>query len=60
MPVLKGDSFKGDSLEPRVLDRPRSGLLGEATSMLDGDAHDEMRSPLLGEEGGVSLSCAIL
>ena len=57
---LRGDCFKGDNLEPRVLDRPRSEPLGDAGSGLDdGETHVEMRSVLLGEGGGVSLSCAI-
>lgn len=58
--VLSGDSFSGDSLEPNMLDWPRSGLLGEAAPVLDGEPHAEIRSALLGEEGGVSRSCAIL
>lgn len=57
---LRGDSFEGDSLDASVLDRLRSVLLGEAASVVLGEVHVEMRSALLGEDGGVSRSCAIL
>ena len=60
MVALKGDCLTGDSLDAKVLERPRDPLLGEATSAVEGDAHAEMRSVLLGEDGGVSRSCAIL
>lgn len=57
--VRRGDSFKGDTLEPSVLDRLRSAL-GDAASECDGEDQADIRSELLGEDGGVSRSCAIL
>lgn len=57
--VRRGDSFSGDTLEFSVLDRLRSAM-GDAASEREGDDHADIRSALLGEEGGVSRSCAIL
>ena len=57
--VRRGDSFNGDTLEPSVLDRLRSAL-GDAASEREGDDQADIRSELLGEDGGVSRSCAIL
>lgn len=56
---FRGDNFSGDTLEPKVRDRPRSAL-GDAASEREGDDHADIRSGLLGEDGGVSRSCAIL
>ena len=58
--ALKGDCFTGDSLEANVLDRPRVLVPGDAASVVAGDAHAEILSALLGEDGGVSRSWAIL
>lgn len=57
MAVRKGDIF--NILEPTVLDLWRSAL-GDAGSECEGEDQAEMRSELLGDDGGVSLSCAIL
>lgn len=59
MLVRRGDSFRGDTLDPSVFDRLRSAL-GDAASEREGLDQDDIRSELLGEEGGVSRSCAIL
>ena len=57
--VFRGDNFSGDILGPSVRDRPRSAS-GDAGSDREGDDHAEIRSALLGEDCGVSRSCAIL